>query len=643
MQRTISDSWVPAAISWQSESSAFGILVPTDDRNLLEFIAKGHMEIPILLPKIASLTHALMCRVRDEISLEGKLVEAAWNSRLLKQSGTRYRKDSKVTAYCQGVFKLPDTKTALVLVTAQKQASSTLYLSNSLVSAAKILFEEHEKKLRAYEEDLARQKANNERVREKLASNPERLAIYDKMEGYCGDVFQYPVTSCHDILDEFPDAVLCNHAPRISIEKLNKRAIDALIKSGLGAPRDGVYWGIQSLRTESGTLSFVSWTAHTGVLPYPEVRWAVQRGLPRALAKPRTDELESPREIPTDATERIDSIEGFPIDSYDFDKTFDDFQLDDVDYRDRVDEVKRSLSEYGFEALAWYQAYHRWNEDSWGIYFDAKKLDDFALSIFEDLRMSHVKGDLQKISAVLAISLLYTHEMFHAKVEAATSWNELSTGRSQYLPYTKTIYATLVGSDACLEEALANWSAWSWFSNLLERGKFNSNGNSESISRVVQTTLDLSPPGYRKWRVGGEVNSWREFCNQLSTGKVVTKGNKPFFPLEGNLTATPPYDLQASDIPLRFIGRGNIVDRLLSHPATFNVPTRRELEKALRYFKHFLDPSGGKGGHQKWTGPDQRAFILPTRDPVSRVVFKSFLQHLGIDKNTYVFKIRPQL
>ena len=643
MQRPTSDSWIPATIFWQPENSAFGILVPTDDRNLLEFIAKGHMEIPILLPKIASLTYALMCRVRDEISLEGKLVEAAWNSRLLKQSGTRYRKDCKVTAYCQGVFKLPDAKTALVLVTSQKEARSISYLPNALVSAAKRLFEEHENKLRVYEEDLARQKANNEQVREKLASNPEGLAIYDKMGGYCGDVFRYPVTSCHGILDHFPDAVLCNHAPRISIENLNKRAIGAVINSGLGAPRDGTYWGIQSLRTESGTVSLVTWTAHTGILPYPEVRWAVQRGLPSALVKPRADGLVSPTRIPNDATDNIDTIEGFPIDSDDFGKAFDDFQLDDADFRGRVDEVRRSLSENGFEALAWYQAYHYWNEDSWGIYFDSKKLDDFALSIFEDLRASDVKGNLQKISAVLAIGLLYSHEMFHAKVEAAASWSELGAGRSQYLPYTKTIYATLVGADGCLEEALANWSAWSWFSQHLGHGKFNSNGNSESISRVVQTTLDLSPPGYRKWRIGGEVKSWREFCYQLSTGKAVTKGNKPFFPLEGNLTATPPYDLQDSDIPVRFVGRGNIVDRLLSHPATFNVPTRRELEKALRYFKHFLDPSGGKGGHQKWTGPDQRAFILPTRDPVSRVVFKSFLQHLGIDKNTYVFKIRPQL
>ena len=91
------------------------------------------------------------------------------------------------------------------------------------------------------------------------------------------------------------------------------------------------------------------------------------------------------------------------------------------------------------------------------------------------------------------------------------------------------------------------------------------------------------------------------------------------------------------------MGTGIIADRLQCHPATFNVPPRRELEWALKHFHHSLDASGGKGGHQKWTGPDQRAFILPTRDPVSTGVFKTFLHHVGIDKATYVRQVRPNL
>ena len=114
-------------------------------------------------------------------------------------------------------------------------------------------------------------------------------------------------------------------------------------------------------------------------------------------------------------------------------------------------------------------------------------------------------------------------------------------------------------------------------------------------------------------------------------------------PLDSIVKGPLPYDFRASDIPLRFVGKGVIADRLQSRPATFNVPSRREIEKALKHFKHAVDPSGGKGGHQKWTGPDQRAFILPTRDPVSPGVFKTFLHHVGIDKATYLQAVRPIL
>ena len=112
---------------------------------------------------------------------------------------------------------------------------------------------------------------------------------------------------------------------------------------------------------------------------------------------------------------------------------------------------------------------------------------------------------------------------------------------------------------------------------------------------------------------------------------------------KASLSTPDPYDFTATDVPVRFVGKGVIADRLLSRPATFNVPARDELERALKHFKHEKDRSGGKGSHEKWTGPDERAFILPKRDPVSGHVFRTFLQHVGIDKITYVHSVRPRL
>jgi hypothetical protein len=336
-------------------------------------------------------------------------------------------------------------------------------------------------------------------------------------------------------------------------------------------------------------------------------------------------------------------VHGIDPESTDLKDALDDLQLDQSDYRNRVDDVRKDAKGQGFEAIAWFQPYHVWTEETWGIYFDARKLDDLALSFLDDFKSARVHGS-HSLAALLAFGLTYAHELFHARVEAALSWAEINAQQPRHLRYKERVYQALRETPDWLEEALANWSAWNWFTapgiqSLVARMA----SNAEGLDRVVEASLDLAPPGYQEWRLGHQPGTWRTFANQLSTGnpKVTTAGIG--LPLESALTGPLPYDFQTADIPLRFVGPGVIADRLQSHPATFNVPPRRELERALKHFRHSLDASGGKGGHQKWTGPDQRAFILPTRDPVSTGVFKTFLHHVGIDKATYVRQVRPNL
>jgi hypothetical protein len=234
--------------------------------------------------------------------------------------------------------------------------------------------------------------------------------------------------------------------------------------------------------------------------------------------------------------------------------------------------------------------------------------------------------------------------MFHARVEAALSWLELTAMQPQHLRYGSRVYDALRETPAWLEEALANWTAWQWFkSDVIQSLVGGWTSQQSGADRVVEAALDLSPPGYRDWRVGAVTSVWRTFATQLITGKP-KPGLPPIgLPVESILSGPLSYDFRPADVPVRFIGRGVIADALQTRPASLNVPSRREIERALKHFGHSLDPSGGKGGHQKWTGPDQRAFILPTRDPVSPGVFKTFLHHVGIDKATYVDEVRPNL
>lgn len=319
-----------------------------------------------------------------------------------------------------------------------------------------------------------------------------------------------------------------------------------------------------------------------------------------------------------------------------------DLRLDTPDADERADRSRQEREQRGFEALAWYQAHHVWSEASWGIYFDAAKLDELAVSILDDLKSSSAFVP-QGVAALLAFGLTLAHEQFHARVEAATTWLELSTLQPRHIRYSERVYDALKLTPQWLEEALANWSACAWFkSEPIQAAIGRYSSHAPQIERVVKNTLDLSPPGYRDWRQGDSGSAWRILATQLADGKPTPSG--PIgLPLESQLAGPFPYDFTATDVPVRFVGKGIIADCLLSRPATFNVPARDELERALKHFKHEKDRSRGKGSHEKWTGPDERAFILPKRDPVSGHVFRTFLQHVGIDKTTYVHSVRPQL
>jgi hypothetical protein len=93
---------------------------------------------------------------------------------------------------------------------------------------------------------------------------------------------------------------------------------------------------------------------------------------------------------------------------------------------ERVSRLRGERERSGFEALAWYQAHHIWSEETWGIYFDAPKLDDLTFSILQDLRF-HGGSAPHHLAAFLAFGLTFQHELFHAQVEAASSWLELTS------------------------------------------------------------------------------------------------------------------------------------------------------------------------------------------------------------------------
>ncbi len=628
-------SWIPHHIAWSSAQDLFAVEVSGKDPDVVEFISTGSLDVSIWPTKKSA--QAMSALIHGPDSLLGQLTTAAWDPRRLKPLATGTPREKSVKVHFHGAYSLDGSDSLLIFARRNPPEQSHMWISQALKTEADSLYATHLAKMADFEDRVRREKLERERLYEK---SPE----LKRFEGL-GPQEQPPSVQARLLLHVLPKAATFRASSTLRPETLDRRSITAIEGSGWLPSRDGTYLGIGPVLVGTKPSCVLTWEPYSGPPAYPEVRWSVQRSLPHALRRPRLahvgrpefEGFTEPSDQPTGTVSGVDNGRQEWLDS------LEDVHLDDRDYRDRIEGSRKDRQAQGFEAIAWFQPYHSYSEEVWGIYFDARKLDDFALSLLDDLRSHRIQASPTH-AARLAFGLTYAHELFHARVEAALSWLELNALQPRHLRYKQRVYDALRETPEWLEEALANWSSWDWFQSVPVQALFACGmANLDGLRKVVESSLDLSPPGYREWRVGHQPFTWRNFTTQLTTGQAKASASALALPLESTLWGPLPYDFLASDIPLRFVGCGVIADRLQSQPATFNVPTRRELERALKFFRHILDASAGKGGHQKWTGPDQRAFILPTRDPVSVGVFKTFLQHLGIDKATYVREVRPNL
>jgi hypothetical protein len=628
-------SWIPHHIAWSSVQDLFALEVSGKDPDVVGFISTGSLDVSIWPTKKAA---QVMCAlIHGPDSLLGQLTTAVWDPRRLKPLATGTPREKSVKAHFHGAFSLGGSDSLLIFAGRNPPGQSHEWIPQSLKTEADSLYAAHLAEMADFEDRVRREKLERDRLYEK---SPE----LKRFEGL-GPQEQPPSVQARLLLAVLPKAATFGAPSTLQPETIDRRSIVAIEGSGWLPSRDGTYLGVGPVFVGTKPSCVLTWEPYNGPPAYPEVRWSVQRRLPQALRKPRLAHVGRPEfegstqpfDLPTGTVSGVDNGGQEWLDA------IEDVHLDDRDYRDRIEESRKDQQAQGFEAIAWFQPYHSYSEEVWGIYFDARKLDDLALSLLDDFRQHRVHGS-QSDAARLAFGLVYAHELFHARVEAALSWLEVNALQPRHLRYKQRVYDALRETPEWLEEALANWTSWDWFQSAHVQEVFaGRKANLDGLRKVVESSLDLSPPGYRDWRVGHQPATWRTFTTQLSTGQPKAAASALPLPLESTLRGPLPYDIRAVDIPLRFVGSGVIADQLQSHPATFNVPTRRELERALKFFRHILDASGGKGGHQKWTGPDQRAFILPTRDPVSVGVFKTFLQHLGIDKATYVREVRPNL
>jgi hypothetical protein len=155
---------------------------------------------------------------------------------------------------------------------------------------------------------------------------------------------------------------------------------------------------------------------------------------------------------------------------------------------------------------AWYVPLHR-SISHWGIYIRESCIFDRMPQIASRLGGHRVTPDLLKALYRAAAFELFLHEQFHHKVESLGFRLVIVENRLRYLDYDQKVYQRVLGTDDCLEEALANADA---HRRLSENAYASWMG--PTVVRAARDSLERSwrqsPPGYRKagLYVGGRSN-----------------------------------------------------------------------------------------------------------------------------------------
>lgn len=211
---------------------------------------------------------------------------------------------------------------------------------------------------------------------------------------------------------------------------------------------------------------------------------------------------------------------------------------------------------------AWYEPLHT-HPAGWGIYLREACVLDRMIAIAAAIRLPYSISPLF-LKALYRVSAygLFLHEQFHHKIESLGFRLLVVEGRLRYLDYDRNVYRKLLGTNACLEEALANADAYRrlgesayrrWFGpSLLDAARlamsagwtsappgYNQAGLyiSESSYRDALATLAAqvhegiaTPSRTRAWRSGANMHeSMLPITANIWT--VVPTGTRPLMPL----------------------------------------------------------------------------------------------------------------
>ncbi len=180
----------------------------------------------------------------------------------------------------------------------------------------------------------------------------------------------------------------------------------------------------------------------------------------------------------------------------------------------------------GTDALAWYRPFHMEPFEKWGITILDQGIWYIARYLADEMFNVHPTEDEMSDCVDIATDFLYYHELFHFKVELATTMAELNSNNPFYKRYWHdSVFnseSEMLRGHAPLEEALANAYA-------RNRTLANLSTTQKSKVRIVlDRFMKLQPDGYKHaYRVIGVKSSFKKGVLEL-IGKIINQRESTF-------------------------------------------------------------------------------------------------------------------
>ena len=285
-----------------------------------------------------------------------------------------------------------------------------------------------------------------------------------------------------------------------------------------------------------------------------------------------------------------------------------------------------------WDIWAWYQPIHYFGPD-FGIYIKETALLECARRIRTGYTgsISHGRARflLAKAFVRAAFATLYLHEQYHHKTESFALRLHIVQQQSIHPAYFWNVYTATAGTDAQIEEGLANADSWFRMKHPPYRAWISPSVLSATL-RYLERSFTVAPRGYRNavrllTPDAFEAEQQRLFA-QVQEGAskparrsptdfgLATHMNRGLFPITQRIYTIVPRGT-TSVLPV--------------HPAIAPLKTSR-LERHIVRSGWTLVRGGGKGSHKKYRDGVGRMIVLPDAKDVSPAVLRTTAATLGL-------------